>query len=63
MGRCPRGDRAGDDAGAGGAAGGDQPREDEGFFAIPKDGGQAFRWNADREAWESAWQVTAPGED
>ena len=47
----------------GGAAGGDQPREDEGFFAIPKDGGQAFRWNADREAWESAWQVTAPGED
>jgi hypothetical protein len=48
---------------AGGAAGGDQAREDEGFFAIPRDGGQAFRWNADREAWESAWQVTAPGED
>ncbi|MFW6223288.1 MAG: thioredoxin family protein [Spirochaetota bacterium] len=35
----------------------------EGFFAIPKDGGRAFRWNADREAWESAWQVTAPDGD
>lgn len=34
----------------------------EGFFAIPKDGGQAFRWNAEREAWESAWRVTAPEE-
>ena len=48
-------DRAGGDDG-GGSAGA------EGFFAIPKDGGQAFRWNAEREAWESAWRVTAPEE-
>ena len=47
-------DRAGDDGG--GAAGA------EGFYAIPKDGGQAFRWDAEREAWESAWRVTAPEE-
>ncbi|NBB91383.1 MAG: hypothetical protein GVY23_09305 [Spirochaetes bacterium] len=40
-----------------------KPSEGEGFVAIPKDGGQAFRWNADRETWESAWEVTAPGED
>lgn len=56
-----------DDAGAGGEAGDDRPGGEtpgeEGFFAIPKDGGQAFRWNAEREAWESAWQVTAPEED
>lgn len=44
-------DRTGGDGGDGGAAG---------FFAIPKDGGQAFRWDAEREAWESAWRVTAP---
>ncbi|NBF41579.1 MAG: hypothetical protein GVY14_14315 [Spirochaetes bacterium] len=48
-------DRAGGDGG-GGAGGA------EGFFAIPKDGGQAFRWDSEREAWESAWRVTAPEE-
>jgi hypothetical protein len=47
-------DRAGGDGG--GAAGA------EGFYAIPKDGGQAFRWDAEREAWESAWRVTSPEE-
>jgi hypothetical protein len=37
-----------------------QAEEGTQFFAIPKDGGRAFEWDASVESWESTWQVSGP---
>ncbi|MFP4012121.1 MAG: hypothetical protein ACLFUM_10475, partial [Spirochaetaceae bacterium] len=46
------------DAAATGADEGDAASADEVFLALPTDGGQAFRWNEERERWEGAFEIT-----